>query len=353
MTNKNKLFEILTKKDKAGKWIKDFVKSDAPQFKGKSKKKKIQMALAAYYSKQNEEVEQIQELNPSAGRLPTKHAEIKDPKKTTWDQMTTAGKGYVPTEFKDKLANLDDGSTLKLDDDLRAKRIGDKLFFNKPGSRTKRVVSWMKFSEEKSPEYKYNMEKDKVINEALRLHKTLEHNGRKAKIYKDNEWGEHRVKFYTHGKHHKNADYHTDDPKDAHDTAKHWLHKMNNEAVDVSMDTRKAALGAVKKNTRGFTDSVKHREDEGNTAADRAKKIHAHLKTMAKYTPPKEAKSETQKKAFGKHITDLRKAAKAAEKNQSSRNTTVSLGKHILKLMKNKGVSTYQAPVTPDTSKEG
>ena len=33
--------------DGIGAWIKDFKKSDAPQFKGKSKAKRTQMAIAA------------------------------------------------------------------------------------------------------------------------------------------------------------------------------------------------------------------------------------------------------------------------------------------------------------------
>jgi len=48
------LDEVLTKKTPAAEWIKDFVDSDNPQFEGKSKKKRMQMALAAYYSKQRE-----------------------------------------------------------------------------------------------------------------------------------------------------------------------------------------------------------------------------------------------------------------------------------------------------------
>jgi len=52
------LEEVLKKSDPAGKWIKDFVHSDDPKFAGKSKKKRMQMALAAYYAKQrNEEVD--------------------------------------------------------------------------------------------------------------------------------------------------------------------------------------------------------------------------------------------------------------------------------------------------------
>ena len=50
--------EVLSKDAKAGDWIHDFVHSDNPKFKGKSKEKRKQMALAAYYAKQrNEEVE--------------------------------------------------------------------------------------------------------------------------------------------------------------------------------------------------------------------------------------------------------------------------------------------------------
>jgi hypothetical protein len=52
------LQEALGADDSAGKWISDFVHSDNPKFAGKSKEKRKQMALAAYYAKQrNEEVE--------------------------------------------------------------------------------------------------------------------------------------------------------------------------------------------------------------------------------------------------------------------------------------------------------
>jgi hypothetical protein len=61
----------------------------------------------------------------------------------------------------------------------------------------------------------------------LRLLKT--HTGPKghvAKVYKDKDWGEHRVKFFSpEGKHHAEGDYHTDDLSDAHDTAKGQLNR--------------------------------------------------------------------------------------------------------------------------------
>ena len=46
--------EALDPKADASTWIDDFVKSDAPQFKGKTKDERIKMALAAYYSARRE-----------------------------------------------------------------------------------------------------------------------------------------------------------------------------------------------------------------------------------------------------------------------------------------------------------
>jgi hypothetical protein len=47
--------EVLKKSDPAGKWISDFVHSDDPKFKGKSKEERKRMALGAYYGKQRNE----------------------------------------------------------------------------------------------------------------------------------------------------------------------------------------------------------------------------------------------------------------------------------------------------------
>lgn len=59
------LEEKLKASDPAGKYIHDFVHSDNPKFAGKSKAKRIQMALAASYAakgkSRNEEVEQTDE----------------------------------------------------------------------------------------------------------------------------------------------------------------------------------------------------------------------------------------------------------------------------------------------------
>lgn len=55
------LNEVLGKDATAGDWIHDFVHSDNPKFAGKSKAERKKMALGAYYGKQNEESEQIEE----------------------------------------------------------------------------------------------------------------------------------------------------------------------------------------------------------------------------------------------------------------------------------------------------
>lgn len=45
-----KVKEVLSKNSTIQDWIEDFMKSDAPQFKGKSEEKRREMAIAAYYS---------------------------------------------------------------------------------------------------------------------------------------------------------------------------------------------------------------------------------------------------------------------------------------------------------------
>jgi hypothetical protein len=62
------LEEVLNKSQPAGEWIKDFVDSKDPKFAGKSKKKRMQMALGAYYAKQRNEEAEIEE---AAGSVPS------------------------------------------------------------------------------------------------------------------------------------------------------------------------------------------------------------------------------------------------------------------------------------------
>ena len=80
--------EVLSKNASAGEWISDFVKSDNPKFAGKSKEKRKQMALGAYYAAQRNEstdYESFVELDEEKqgdvvkmGAKEIKHANMKD-----------------------------------------------------------------------------------------------------------------------------------------------------------------------------------------------------------------------------------------------------------------------------------
>ena len=72
------LNEVLNKKSSAAEWIHDFVHSDNPKFAGKSTKMRQKMALAAYYAKQNEEVEQVDEKSLAALAPPEDEVTKKD-----------------------------------------------------------------------------------------------------------------------------------------------------------------------------------------------------------------------------------------------------------------------------------
>lgn len=47
-----------------------------------------------------------------------------------------------------------------------------------------------------------------------------EKRGLRAKVYRDAEWDEFRVKFFRNGAYQEEADYHTDDKSDAQFTAR-------------------------------------------------------------------------------------------------------------------------------------
>lgn len=65
------MVEKLSVSDGQQAWIDDFLKSDAPQFKGKSKEEIVKMAVAAFNSaKQNEEVA-VNSTGPAVDMNPT------------------------------------------------------------------------------------------------------------------------------------------------------------------------------------------------------------------------------------------------------------------------------------------
>lgn len=86
----------LSKSDTIGTWIKDFKKSDAPQFRGKSSKERRDMAVAAYLAKKREQKEAVSKA-PKIGPDSLKVIRAKDkamkpakPKRMTSTQKSLA-----------------------------------------------------------------------------------------------------------------------------------------------------------------------------------------------------------------------------------------------------------------------
>jgi len=122
----------------------------------------------------------------------------------------------------------------------------------------------------------------------LRLVKT--HTGPKghvAKVYKDRDYGEHRVKFFSpEGKHYSEADYHTDDVSDAHDTAQGQLNRYKKGgkvrfAEGGSEDMSKGAYD------RHYANEKKENEAMRESILGAPKRAYEAVKGMLTSTPTK------------------------------------------------------------------
>jgi hypothetical protein len=71
------------------------------------------------------------------------------------------------------------------------------------------------------------------VSTPLRLVKTIKGSNpnKHAKVYKDKDWGEYRVKHYENGEHLEKADAHTDDNEEAMDTANYFVNKKRGGSV--------------------------------------------------------------------------------------------------------------------------
>jgi len=104
----------LTKKSSAGDFISDFRKSDAPQFAGKSKEKRTQMAVAAYLAKRRDNTKKVDEkkgpkIDPA--KMAAHLARNKKPKKMTSTQKSLAS---IRQRANDEEVELDEISKKKL-----------------------------------------------------------------------------------------------------------------------------------------------------------------------------------------------------------------------------------------------
>jgi hypothetical protein len=140
------LDEKLTPSMGAGEYIKDFQKSDAPQFQGKSKEKRRMMALAAYMAAKKSVDEEV-DLNEATVET----------KKYSWGTMKTVHHGAsfsIPLhpEHHQAIAKLHDNQEHKFkSEDGRhwtAKRMGDDVHFHSANNGPKTTVKHSTMHEE-------------------------------------------------------------------------------------------------------------------------------------------------------------------------------------------------------------
>lgn len=165
----------------------------------------------------------------------------------------------------------------------------------------------------------YESKRREQIDEGVR--KVGEHiNGnKKATVHKDSDVGEYKVKFHTDGKHHAEADYHTDDKDDAHGTAKHWINKTN-EAVE-TIDESAVLIEYIQDLEEKLAAFVKGVAPAGNSS-------------NAKARSPDDRKHEPAHAASRKEAADK---IRAARKSTGARGSSIEDADH-------KNISVYKIP---------
>lgn len=149
------------------------------------------------------------------------------------------------------------------------------------------------------------------LDEGLKLVKTHTNGNRTAKVYKDNEWSEYRVKHFVDGKHQSKADYHTDDSEDAHDTANHFVSKAKiNEGNEENKKKKKQVMADKPK------DKKKSNFDPRETfsAMRRGRQVEEVEIEEASYS----AKAAAAGKDIGKEGKNFDKIANKAAKEYGS-----------------------------------
>lgn len=159
--------------------------------------------------------------------------EIKESKKDDDDDDQRGGEYILDISFPDgqegtALKNFRVSAISKSDALLRCEKMFGKGKFNVSS------IKYYDFGDPINPAGagktgKAVKEEVENLGESARLLKTYSNGNRTAKVYKDNEWQEHRVKYFTDGNHHKEADSFHDHDKDgaldAHTGAQHFVNK--------------------------------------------------------------------------------------------------------------------------------
>jgi hypothetical protein len=140
------------------------------------------------------------------------------------------------------------------------------------------------------------VEKEEKPN--LRLIKTHKGpSGHVAKVYKDRDWDEHRVKFFSpEGQHHPNADYHTETAEDAHDTAMRQVshgYRKGGKARFAEGGTEDLSKGAYDAH---YANEKKENEAMRDSILGAPKRAYDAVKSMfGSSTPPEGSVTKTEK----------------------------------------------------------
>jgi hypothetical protein len=151
------LDEVLSKDATAGDFIHDFVNSDNPKFAGKSKEKRKQMALAAYYAKQKNE-----ELSP-------KQKAIDKNKNGKIDGFDLSHLRKKTEELSPKQKALDKNKNGKIDGSDLAKLRGEEMSDGDKSSMALRALVAKKKLQQTSGKNKSQAFIDKMVNRSKLL----------------------------------------------------------------------------------------------------------------------------------------------------------------------------------------
>lgn len=174
------LDEVLSKDATAGDFIHDFVNSDNPKFAGKSKEKRKQMALAAYYAKQkNEELSPKQKAidKNKNGKIDgfdlshlRKKTEELSPKQKALDKNKNGkidGSDLAKLRGEESASNLKPGWMLKKDPEL-AKKVKEKQDLAKKRQATYGDKSAGKSMNEKTDYEVYHKDYSTAVQTAIK-----------------------------------------------------------------------------------------------------------------------------------------------------------------------------------------
>ena len=322
--------EVLSKSDDMSKWISDFLDSDAPQFKGKSKEKKMQMAKAAYYAAQKEGVMQPNGTD-KVGRLKEETVWNKAAKevKTIKDRMMQRQLNDIARTLDqigrapNSLANIMGNNLIdKLNRQLRTLdtdvRDGVIQKFKKVGLMNEHLEEGenkqMKGKDPCWKDYEMVGTKKKNGKEVPNCVPKEDYEVKHLDSYKDGQQAAKDGKKYSDNPHPKNSKAHLNWSK-GHNTQR--ANKMNEADIPLSDKEKNKMLSNKDKSTLGkIHDLMKKQKKEGYKSDAQRKAVWASRNEEV--NPEAAAKEAKKAQMAAKHASEKESLAKKHEREKES-----------------------------------